>query len=104
MRRKTWNSWTFSETDDRPERDDENRTKIEPRETTERQRKQDEMAGLEQAFQPDMGKMLERAMDLSEVRMERVERVKASLARGEYDVSADDLARKLIDTMRGDFR
>lgn len=104
MRRKTWNSWTFSETDDRPERDDENRTKLEHGKTTDRLARRDKKTGLEQAFQPDMAKMLERAMDLSEVRKERVERVKAALAKGEYEVSAEDLARKLIDTMRGDFR
>ena len=104
MRRKTWNSWTFTEADDGPERDDENRTKIAPRKTTDRQQMQDARAGLAQAYQPDMVKMLERAMDLSEVRMERVARVKASLAKGEYEVTADELAQKLINTMRGDFR
>jgi anti-sigma28 factor (negative regulator of flagellin synthesis) len=43
-------------------------------------------------------------MDLSDVRMERVARVRTAIANGCYDVSSADLAQKLISNLLGDFR
>jgi flagellar biosynthesis anti-sigma factor FlgM len=43
----------------------------------------------------------ERAMDLSDVRMERVVRIRAAIANGQYHVSSEDLAQKLIGVMLG---
>ena len=41
----------------------------------------------------------EDAMGLSDVRMERVVRVRAAIANGHYHVSSEDLAQKLISNM-----
>jgi flagellar biosynthesis anti-sigma factor FlgM len=41
------------------------------------------------------------AMDLSDVRMERVARIRAAIANGHYHVSSEDLAEKLIGVMLG---
>jgi anti-sigma28 factor (negative regulator of flagellin synthesis) len=61
--------------------------------------------GTERLFHGNsMTKSLERAMDLSDVRMEMVARVRAAIANGCYNVSSADLAQKLISNMLGDFR
>jgi anti-sigma28 factor (negative regulator of flagellin synthesis) len=44
---------------------------------------------------------LERAMYLSDMRMERVARIRAAIASGCYHVSSEDLAQKLIGGMLG---
>jgi anti-sigma28 factor (negative regulator of flagellin synthesis) len=51
-----------------------------------------------------MSEALERAMDLSDVRNERVARVKRAIQSGEYRVASRELAQRLIRNMRGDYQ
>ena len=55
-------------------------------------------------LQDSKAKSLERTMDLSDVRMEKVIRIRTALASGCYQVSSADLAQKLITNMLGGLR
>jgi len=102
MKRKFWNSWTFTGSDD--EAGNSNGDSVVEREGLGPAReKNDQPTWLERSFQESLGHALENAMDLSDVRMERVERVKAEIAAGKYRVPTEDLAERLIKNMKGDY-
>ncbi len=107
--RRTWNSWTYYGPDQASAR-------TEPGPTGEESQKDDEprpsrsrgaacaQAAPQGAFEQSMANALERAMDLSDVRKERVSRVKRAIAAGNYQVSARELAEKLVRNMLGEYR
>jgi anti-sigma28 factor (negative regulator of flagellin synthesis) len=89
------------------------------KQTTDRRQKDIQPAGLRQtsegtggrlgaayqyAFQQSMADAPERAMDLCDVRLERVVRVKRATEAGTYWVPAGELAQKLVGIMLGDHR
>ena len=61
-------------------------------------------AGTGRLLQRSRTNFPERAMDLSDVRMERVVRIRTAIANGQYHVSSEDLAQKLISNMLGAHR
>jgi len=108
--RKTWNSWTYYG-DGRSGRTDNDNVcqeswKDQGNKKTGPPEKPVE-GPIETAFKQSMEKSLasalERAMDLSDVRNERVERVKRAIKAGSYSVPAKELAQKLIRNMLGDY-
>jgi flagellar biosynthesis anti-sigma factor FlgM len=48
---------------------------------------------------PELWQQAKLDEDLGDVRMEKVERLKAAIANGTYSVSAEDLAEKMIESM-----
>jgi anti-sigma28 factor (negative regulator of flagellin synthesis) len=56
-----------------------------------------------QPFRNSMTNSLERTMDLPEVRMERIIKIRTAIANGCYNVSSAELAQKLIGNMLGNF-
>jgi anti-sigma28 factor (negative regulator of flagellin synthesis) len=58
-------------------------------------------AGAGRSLRSGTASSLEHAMDLSDVRMERVARIRTAIANGCYHVSSEDLAQKLIGAMLG---
>lgn len=59
---------------------------------------------MERLLQLATGDAVERALDLCEVRMERVERIRGQIAAGTYRVSSRALAERLVRNMLGDYR
>jgi flagellar biosynthesis anti-sigma factor FlgM len=106
MRRKIWNSWTFSGTGDEGRQRGATAGFGGQHGRADRRRgaQTAEPTWLERSFQERAAHALEHALDLSEVRLERVERVRAAIARGTYHIPARDLAQKLMKTMLGEFR
>lgn len=105
--RRIWNSWTYYGNSDAGRKESDNVCQESPRMDGD-ERNQDSKGRLEDAFerslQRSIADALERAMDLSDVRQERVARVKQAIDSGTYRVSAKDLAQRLIRNMRGDYR
>jgi flagellar biosynthesis anti-sigma factor FlgM len=112
--RRTWNSWTYYGDGDsgRGEEDsvcqESGRNPDRDRAETEVQNRgklKGTLAGAyEQSLEQSMSEALERAMDLSDVRNERVARVKRAIQNGEYRVASRELAQRLIRNMRGDYQ
>jgi flagellar biosynthesis anti-sigma factor FlgM len=48
---------------------------------------------------PELWQQAKPGNDLGEVRLEKIERLKAAIAKGTYSVSAEDLAEKMIESM-----
>jgi anti-sigma28 factor (negative regulator of flagellin synthesis) len=107
MRRRTWNSWTFSEPEEQP--DSSVRSFLEFGCYAMRDKCCGGAVRMEQTlqrttFQRTMAELLEEAMDPSDVRMERVARIRTAIGEGTYLPDVAGLAQKLIETMRGEFR
>jgi len=102
MKRKFWNSWTFTGSDDETGRSHGDTESPQGVLGPER-KKNDQPTWLERSFQESLGQALENAMDLSDKRLERVERVKAQIAAGTYRVPTEELAERLIKNMKGDY-
>jgi anti-sigma28 factor (negative regulator of flagellin synthesis) len=102
MKRKFWNSWTFTGPDDEAGRSHGDTESPQGGLGSER-KKNDQPTWLERSFQESLGLALENAMDLSDKRLERVERVKAEIAAGTYRVPTEELAERLIKNMKGDY-
>ena len=109
--RKTWNSWTYYGDRDsgrsdkgahRQESVCQESWKMDKRASREGTRGSVEDA-YEHAFEQSMADALERAMDLSDVRQERVARIRRAIQAGNYWVAAEDVARKLVRNMLGDY-
>jgi anti-sigma28 factor (negative regulator of flagellin synthesis) len=106
--RRIWNSWTYYGDSDsgRSDLDNDNvcqeswRSNGGEAEPTGRGILED---AYERSLQRSIGDALERAMDLSDVRNERVVRIKRAIDNGTYHVSARELAQRLIRNMRGDY-
>jgi anti-sigma28 factor (negative regulator of flagellin synthesis) len=106
--RRTWNSWTYYSDGD-TEHDEKEDVCHESKHAPVKSQKEEPKKGmLEDAYgrsmEQAMGEALERAMDLSDVRKERVARVKRAVEAGDYRVEAKELAQRLIRNMRGDYR
>jgi anti-sigma28 factor (negative regulator of flagellin synthesis) len=126
--RKTWNSWTYygDRESGRGRKGGVRQESVCQESVSERSRRQDERSrrqdeatarhpqtgrssgGLEdaygQALEQSLADALERAMDLCDLRQERVARVKRAIEAGVYWVPAEELARKLVRNMLGDYR
>jgi len=119
--RKTWNSWTYygDRESGRGRKGGVRQESVCQESVSERSRRQDEATarhpqtgrpsgGLEdaygQALEQSLADALERAMDLCDLRQERVARVKRAIEAGVYWVPAEELARKLVRNMLGDYR
>jgi flagellar biosynthesis anti-sigma factor FlgM len=120
--RRTWNSWTYygDGDSDRGEEDsvcqeswrkrdgERDKTEAQSQGTSKEANKgigKGALAGAyEQSLEQSMSEALERAMDLSDVRNERVARVKRAIQSGEYRVASRELAQRLIRNMRGDYQ
>jgi flagellar biosynthesis anti-sigma factor FlgM len=107
--RRIWNSWTYYGTDRDSGRSDEQKTVCQETWKDREQRTEERAAAkstgglLAKSFERSMADALERAMDLSDVRKERVARVKKAIETGQHRVSARELAEKLIKNMRGEY-
>jgi len=109
--RRTWNSWTYygdgdSGRTDSPQGEKESVCQESWKEHGEKDGAPAEGAlegAFKQSMEQSLAKALERAMDLSDVRNERVERVKRAIQAGKYKVPAKELAQKLIRNMMGDY-
>jgi anti-sigma28 factor (negative regulator of flagellin synthesis) len=100
---RTWNTWTH-DWDDRS--GELTRWQDEPQplwEKEDRQNGKPAKGRLECAFEDSQVRKLKRAMDLSDVRMERVERIRKQLQEGTYLVPSRELAEKLIRSMLGEY-
>jgi anti-sigma28 factor (negative regulator of flagellin synthesis) len=103
MAKETWNSWTCSAEDDEmgcamggSSAKQEGARKV--------WRRRARRSWLERAFQASLENALECSIPLeakSEIRMDLVERVRLEIVKGTYRIAAEDLAAKLIQTMRG---
>jgi flagellar biosynthesis anti-sigma factor FlgM len=102
MKRKFWNSWTFTGSDDEAGHSNGDTESQRGGLSGERQNKE-QPTWLERSFQESLGQALENAMDLSDTRQERVDRVKAEIAAGTYRVPTEQLADRLIKNMKGDY-
>jgi flagellar biosynthesis anti-sigma factor FlgM len=102
MKRKTWNSWTFTGSDDDAGRSHGDMV-VESELPGRLRPKNVQSTWLERSFQESLAQSLEQAMDLSEVRMDRVERVRAAIAAGRYRVSSEKLADRLMQNMLGNY-
>jgi len=101
--RRTWNSWTYY--GDRYSGGRKNGSVCRECGKTVKQRPNEVGVGsMEGAFEQSMADALERAMDRCEVRQERVARLKRAIEAGTYWVPAEELARKLVRNMLGDYR
>jgi flagellar biosynthesis anti-sigma factor FlgM len=114
--RRTWNSWTYYDSECGPERSAPNENGVgdadggrnvfqENVQCEEPHRKGGatrEPGGDDPKIA--MSDAIKREMDVAEVRMERVERVKEALREGRYEVSSQELARKLMNNMQGIYR
>jgi flagellar biosynthesis anti-sigma factor FlgM len=108
--RRTWNSWTYYGDGDsgRGEEDSvcqESWRKRDGEPAKAEGSTNGTLAGAyEQSLEQSMSEALERAMDLSDVRNERVARVKRAIESGDYRVASKELAQRLIRNMRGDYQ
>jgi anti-sigma28 factor (negative regulator of flagellin synthesis) len=108
--RRTWNSWTYYGDGDSGRGDEDSvcqeNWRKRPDEQAEKEAPPKGMleGAYEQSLEQSMSAALERAMDLSDVRNERVARVKRAIEGGDYRVASRELAQRLIRNMRGDYR
>jgi flagellar biosynthesis anti-sigma factor FlgM len=100
MRGRTWNSWTQFHSIENPPRKKARPTSCSPRPLLHHE----VVAVYARRVQRTTAEALASALDLSEVRMERVARIRAAIASNTYRVSSADLAQKLLQTMMGDFQ
>jgi anti-sigma28 factor (negative regulator of flagellin synthesis) len=103
--RKAWNSWTVCDSDGHGLWGKEDKSRQPYGKMCRGCTTDSSTTGAGRLFHVNnMTKSLERAMDLSDVRIEMVARVRSAIANGCYNVSSADLAQKLIRNMLGDFR
>jgi flagellar biosynthesis anti-sigma factor FlgM len=106
--RRTWNSWTYYGEDRESGRDEKGSVCQESwragKRTPDGRRGGILEDSFAQALERSMADALERAMDLSDVRNERVARVKLAIEDGTYHVPAHELAQKLVRNMLGEYR
>jgi flagellar biosynthesis anti-sigma factor FlgM len=101
-KRQVWNSWTFAGSDDDAGQSHGDMG-VEREVPGCGPQRREHPTWLERSFQKSRGQALEQAMDLSDVRLERVQRIRAEIAAGRYRVPTEKLAERLVQNMLGNY-